>query len=88
MKKVSYSIFGSYYRKSIAVEYYRRVKMNKMVMCLVMAAMFLLPVVNCIEYSVNTNVGQFTEHLGGGVDDQINGDTAITREALSTPYGQ
>jgi peptidoglycan/xylan/chitin deacetylase (PgdA/CDA1 family) len=48
-----------------------------------MAAMFLLPTVNCVSVSVKTNVGDFTEHLGSGVGDQINGNTVITREALS-----
>jgi len=57
--------------------------MNKIVICFVIAAMFLLPTVNCVSVSVQTNVGAFTEHLGSGVGGQINGNTVITRDALS-----
>lgn len=57
--------------------------MNKALICFIIAAVFLLPTVNCITVSVKTNVGDFTEHLGSGIDDTINGNTAITRDTLS-----
>lgn len=62
---------------------YRRDKMNKALICFIIAAVFLLPTVNCITVSVKTNVGEFTEHLGSGIDGTINGNTVITRDTLS-----
>jgi hypothetical protein len=49
--------------------------------CLILWAL-LLPVANCIQVSVNTNVGGFSEHLGADIDDAIYGSAKITRDGL------
>ncbi|VVB65300.1 Uncharacterised protein [uncultured archaeon] len=57
--------------------------MNKKLICFVLAAMFLLPMVNCVQVSVKTSAGQYTEHLGAGIDDSIYGSSKITRDGLT-----
>lgn len=46
------------------------------------AIALLLPVASCVEFSVTTDAGYFTENLGAGIDDALYGSTTITREAL------
>lgn len=57
--------------------------MYKRLICFIILAVFLLPTVICVDVSVKTNVGAFTERLGAGIDDSIYGSSIITREALS-----
>jgi len=56
---------------------------NKSLIYFMIAAIFLLPTVNCVTVSVKTSVGAFGEHLGSSIDDQITGNTVVTKATLS-----